>query len=585
MDNEPLHISNLESKQTSPRRRFSVKQFSPFEKLVGIALISIAVISGLVLVNRASNSFIVEVPASGGSFTEGVIGSARFINPLLAISNADRSLSVLMYAGLMKPTPMGLRPELAESFSVSEDGRTYRFVLRKGLTFHDGAPLTADDVIFTIEAAQNPALKSPRFANWEGVTVEKINEHELVFTLEEPYSPFLENTTLGILPKHIWEFATIDEFPISEFNFTPVGSGPFKIDRITRTDSGIPEEYILERFNDYALGKPHIKNISLRFYRNETDALMALVSREIDSLGSVSPDAIETLESPDEFSITHSPLPRVFGVFLNKNRAAVFARKEVREALNLVVDKQALVDSVLGGYGSAIDSPIPLEVFPESFGERHVSTTTPQQRRAEAEELLKSHDWVRDADTEVWTRTSKEGTLTLTFSLATANTPELREAAEFIAREWDAFGADVNVNVFEPSDLSQNVIRPRRYDALFFGEVIGRELDLFAFWHSSQRNDPGLNIALYTSITADALLEEARQSSEPSERLEAYAKFEDEVVNETPAIFIYSPDFIYISPRTVKNVSIEAAASPGERFLNVHEWYIETNKVWNIFNT
>jgi len=143
--------------------------------------------------------------------------------------------------------------------------------------------------------------------------------------------------------------------------------------------------------------------------------------------------------------------------------------------------------------------------------------------------------------------------------------------------------AQVSLQVFNASDLNHSVIRPRKYDALFFGEIIGRESDPFAFWHSSQRNDPGLNIALYTNITADRLLEEGRVTFEKDARREIYQQFQEEVRSDIPAIFVYSPDFIYIIPNKIKGIKTGTITVPSERFLDIHTWYVETDRLWKIF--
>jgi peptide/nickel transport system substrate-binding protein len=153
-----------------------------------------------------------------------------------------------------------------------------------------------------------------------------------------------------------------------------------------------------------------------------------------------------------------------------------------------------------------------------------------------------------------------------------------------IANDWRNFGAQVSVDVFETGNLNQNIIRPRRYDALFFGEVIGRDMDLYPFWHSSQRNDPGLNIALYVNSTVDSLVENARTTSDSEIRKEKLMEFENEIRKENPAVFIYSPKFIYVTPKKIKGLMLGQLSIPGERFANIHEWYIETNKIWKIFN-
>lgn len=184
---------------------------------------------------------------------------------------------------------------------------------------------------------------------------------------------------------------------------------------------------------------------------------------------------------------------------------------------------------------------------------------------------------------EFFERKTKDGVEILSFSLATSDVPELKAAAQIIVQEWKSIGADVDLKIFETGDLNQNVIRPRKYDTLFFGEIVGRELDLFAFWHSSQRNDPGLNIALYANITADKLLEDARTIADYSKRLTKYEEFEQEIAKDIPAIFVYSPDFIYVVPENINGLELGSVTTPSERFLNVHQWYIETDSVWSFF--
>lgn len=566
-----------------------IHSFSPAERLLFVVLLAAFCISAITLLYQTSAALMVEVPSVGGELTEGVIGTPRFINPLLAVSSADRDLSALIYAGLMKPTPEGtLEAELAESFSISENGRTYDFVLRQDATFHDGEPVTADDVIFTIKLVQDPALKSSLFANWEGVAVEKINEHAVRFVLEEPYAPFLENTTIGILPEHLWKHASIDEIAFSNYNVEPVGAGPYQMDSITRNDAGIPEQYALNRFSDYVLGAPNLSRIKLRFYRNEQELVEAMQNGIINAIAGLTPSRLAQLTRDSEHRILTAPLPRIFGVFFNKNRNEVFARKEVREALNLALGKQRIVNEVLGGYGSVIDSPLPLGVLPEEASEiksaDDAATSTPVVAHfEEAESLLRRNGWERN-EHGIWERETEDSYHRLSFTLSTANTSDLHRAAQIVAEEWERFGAEVDLTVYEPSDLTNNIIRPRRFDALFFGEIVGRELDLFAFWHSSQRNDPGLNIAGYTNIAADALLTQGRVESDREKRLAAYAQFEEEIRNDQPAVFTHSPDFIYVVPGGLSGIDISSVTVPSERFINVHEWFMETNRVWNFLN-
>lgn len=565
------------TRQSSVGLRQLLYFFSPFERLLFVILAIIALASGLTIVYRINNMFLVDVPATGGNVVEGVIGSPRFINPLLALSDADRDLSALLYTGLMRPTATGeLKPALASGYSVSDDGLRYRFYLHENNSFSDGTPLNADDVIFTIKTIQNPAFKSPLFANWEGVTATKINDYAIEFTLPQPYAPFLENTTVGILPRHIWQNAGADEFPLSNYNIEPVGAGPYMLKTIRRGPSGIPQEYVLTPNKHFVLGKPHISSIAIRFYHTEQEVIAALKAGDINATSGVSPSSLDEITSLNTISMHHAPLPRVFGIFFNQNKVEAFQAPEVRRALSLVAPKSSIIQNVLGGFGTALDGPLPPGIIENTSS---VSTST-SHSLDQAKALLENTSWKQNEVTHVWEKTTDNGKVSLAFTLSTTNVPELKAAAERVADSWRAFGADVELKVFEPTDLTQNIIRPRRYDALLFGEVIGREPDLYAFWHSSQRNDPGLNIAMYTNIATDKLLEKVRSTLSPDVRQTLYQEFDTAVKQETPAVFLYSPDLIYLLPADIQNVSLVRITAPGDRFQNVHEWYTATDRVW-----
>lgn len=558
----------------------TVQSFSPFERVAFYVLSVLLVVGAIGLVFNVNNLFLTSVPARGGILTEGIVGSPRFLNPLLALSDGDRDLTSLVYSGLLRATPEGtLIPDLAENYSLSDDGLSYTFVLREDATFHDKRPVTADDVIFTMEKAKDPALKSPKRANWEGVSVEKLSDREVKLTLKQPYSPFLENATMGILPKHIWGSADADGFAFSPFNTEAVGSGPYRIGKIRRNASGIPVVYELVPFDGSTLGAPYIAEITFRFYPNEEAILSALDRGEIESASSLSPEAARTLAEKN-MRIERTPLPRVFAVFFNQNQAPIFADKDVRTALTLATDKDALVDSVLEGYGVPIEGPVPPLVLDD---EHSLAATTTDARLAEAARLLDRAKWKLNESTGIREKTRGKEVEMLSFTLATSDVPVLKTSAQLVAEMWKRVGADVKVGVYESGDLNQNIIRPRKFEALLFGEIIGRELDLFAFWHSSQRNDPGLNIAMYTNTKVNQLLDEARKVSDPEQRLDDYRKAVAAIKADAPAVFLYSPEFIYAVPEKIRGFRLEHITTQSDRFLGIAGWYTDTEKIWNVF--
>ena len=352
--------------------------------------------------------------------------------------------------------------------------------------------------------------------------------------------------------------------------------------------TGSATRYDLVPFTKFSLGHAYLKRITFIFYPNSEAMLQAFDAHKLDSIAGVLPADLGKLGRSD-FNLVHVPLPRVFGIFFNQSRAPVLAEAAVRAALDAAIDKQQIVDSVLGGYGQVLEGPIP----PGAMGETEPATPAPFSKpsgqnattssdtsRADASRaLLKNAGWIFDEAGGVWKKKKVE----LSLALATADEPELVATVNAIADAWRAAGVKVTVHVYSLSELNSAVLRPRAYDAVLFGEVVGRTTDLFAFWHSSQRNDPGLNLALYANSRADSLLTQARATTDQKQRKQLYAQFSELIGKDNPAIFLYAPEFIYLVPASIHGVALGALTSASERFLNIHEWYTDTEQVWNIF--
>jgi len=549
----------------------------PSDWLIVGALGAVMAFATASMLASISLALAVEVPARGGTYTEGLSESPRFINPLLAISDTDRDLSSLVFSGLLRANPDGsLSPDLAESYEISEDKLTYTFTLSDKARFHDGKPVTAEDVAFTVEAAESPDIKSPRRADWEGVQVSVIDPKTVSFTLRSPYSPFLENMTLGILPKHIWENITPEEFPFSALNADPIGSGSYQVESLKRNSSGIPTEYRLAAVES-GTRTPHIERFIFKIYANAAELEAALNKGEIDATHSIDTSALVGAHRANE-----AMFGRVFGIFFNQSQNKIFAERAVRQALDAAVDKQVLVSRVLGGHGSVIDGPLP----PDSIDSAATDARSSEERISEARGFLEKAGWKLGED-GVFAKTSGSGSKKqssrLSFSITTSNVPELKQSAEMVAEDWRKMGAEVELKFFEQNDLNAGVIRPRKYDALLFGLVIGRDLDLFAFWHSSQRNDPGLNIALYANVEADKKLEALRTEGNPAVRLEKARAAAEEITDDIAAVFLYTPYLVYVTPPTLQGMAMGTIGTPSDRFNAVDLWYLKTERVWPIF--
>ncbi|MCE9585004.1 ABC transporter substrate-binding protein [Candidatus Nomurabacteria bacterium] len=261
--------------------------FSRKEWLVFYGLTLVLILSTLAILQSINQSFMESVPAEGGKISEGIIGTPRFVNPVLAFSDADRDLVSLVYSGLMRKNQNGeLIPDLAEKYEVSKDGLVYNFTLKDKTFFHDETPLTAYDILFTINQIKDPIIKSPRKGNWDGVDVDVIDEKNIQFTLKQPYASFLANTTLGIMPEKLWSNSPME---LNELNINPIGSGPYFVSNVKKQSSGLIDSYELKSFNKFALGKPFIKKLTLYFYQNEEKLLTALENMEVDQISSITP--------------------------------------------------------------------------------------------------------------------------------------------------------------------------------------------------------------------------------------------------------------------------------------------------------
>lgn len=539
-----------------------VESLPPSDKLVAGLLGILFASSCLVGLYALESSFLIEIPAHGGTLTEGEVGSPRFVNPLLAFTDADRDLATLTYAGLMGVGPNGLVPVLAESYSISPDGTVYTFVMKKDAKFSDGTPVTTNDVVFTVQKAQDPGLKSPELANWANIRAEAVDARTVRFILPKAYAPFITDTTLGILPSHLWKSVSDAEFPFAKQMEQPVGAGPFKVSHIVRDENNLITEYDVEAFSGYALGKPYLDAIRFRYYASIEDLSSAYKQGKVESAyGVANPGALR------------APYSRVFAVFFNQVNNKALAQLAVRKALSQAINRDQLVQNVLGGYATPLMGPVPPA--------RDITDPALPQGDsvALAKKTLTDAGWVYDDTNKVW----KNAKLKLTLgpiTISTSNVPELKTLASTIVSDWQAVGVKSSLALYDPGNLTADVIRPRKYDALFFGMVIGRDQDLFAFWDSSQKSDPGLNVAQYSNKAVDALLEKVRSETDEKARATDLQKISALISLDYPAAFTHSPDFLYSVPQSLKGVVLPQITAPSDRFATVASWHLYSEAVW-----
>ncbi len=579
-------MNNIYKKISSSEILLNVKKsifsFSETEWKIFLSLLLLLLISTALILQNINNNLSVFVPIKGGTLNEGIIGTPRFINPVLATTDVDKDLSSLIYSGLMKKDTQGFMiPDLAEKLEISKDGLNYTFVLKENIYFHDGEKLDSEDVVFTISQIKDSTNKSPIKPKWDGVNINATDEKTIVFTLTRKYASFLENTTFGILPKHIWENTAIE---LNKANENPIGSGPYKVKKLIKQNSGVAKSYELIAFNKYINKEPYIQKFNLKFYNNEEELIKALENKDVDQISSISPDKALVLKNKG-FNLETKILPRIFGIFFNQNENQIFIDKNILKAINLAIDKDKIVNEVLLGYGIAIEDPI----LPNNIAYDYLTNNTKisnEDNIKKAEDLLAKSNWKKNEEgflqKEV-TENNKKTKKILEFSISTSSAPDLVNTANMIKQDLEKIGIKVEIKTFDIGNLNQSVIKPRSYDALLFGQVINTEADLFAFWHSSQRTDPGLNIAMYTNPKVDKILEDAFVTIDEKERSRKYAQFGEEIKKDQPAVFLYSPSFVYVVSKDLKGFDANNIINSQERFKNIKDWYLKTEKVWKIF--
>lgn len=510
------------------------------------------------------------IPKVGGEYIEGVVGQPLYLNPLLSqTSEADSDLVSLIYSGLFKYDNNGnVVTDLAENYSISDDQKEYTILLKKGTLWHDGRAVTAGDVSFTFNILQDPAYKSPLRQNLQGVEVSLMDENTIKFTLKNPFIGFLDNLTVGILPKHIWENIAPEKFALAENNLHPVGSGPYIFSSLQKDSSGNILTMRLVGYKSYHGGNPYISRLAFNFYPGDEELIAAYNKKEIMGMASIPPENIKNIKNVKSTNVHELIIPRYFSVFLNETKNIALANDAVRSALSKSVDKKEIIDVVLYGKGFALASPI----LPQMKGYNNEEIKI---NIDEANKILDEEGWKLDENENV----RKKGDNKLEFDLVTTDWPELNQTAEILKKQWEKVGARVNVKVLTVSDLQQNYIRTREYDSLLFGQAISFSPDLYSFWHSSQKRDPGLNLSLFDNKDADGLLEGLRQETNDEKRIEGYQKFQDILKKENPAIFLYSRYYLYPTSTSLQGVEVKNINNSSSRFADVSKWFVKTKRV------
>jgi peptide/nickel transport system substrate-binding protein len=536
-----------------------------------IAAISSLVVLGL-MSYLALTAASVARPLAGGAFVEALADTPEQLNPLIsrpAEDPAAADLQALLFEGLMRAGPDGLpEPALAQFWEVDAEGLVYTFTLRADVAWHDGTPLTVDDVLFTLRAVQGPAFAGdPSYGTvWRTVLVERAGERSLRCRLEAPFAPFLRFATFPILPAHLLQELPPDQWAASEFSRVPIGTGPY---RLLELDG---ERATLAAHAAYWGGPPFIDTLELRFFASPSAALAALSREEVDGFGYTSGE--ELFNPPRNVARQQAPLDGYSTLTFNL-RQEPLADVGLRRALALGLDKDLLIDQVLGGQGARLDTPI----LPGWWAAAPDVLWYPADR-AQAADLLDGLGYIVARDG----MRQRDGR-TLGFRLVTDGQPERARAAQEIARQWGELGIVVDVEQLDGPEL-QRRLAAHEFDLALHGwQRLGPDPDVFELWHSSQAAS-GLNYAGLEDEQIDELLAEARSNADIVARAAAYAAFQTRWVELAPSITLFQPLFVYDADVNLRGLPFgQIATETGtpqllygreSRFRSVTDWYIRS---------
>ncbi|MGQ0602143.1 MAG: ABC transporter substrate-binding protein [Anaerolineales bacterium] len=544
-----------------------------------IAVLGVVLAIGLLAGQGRERTVSVDtVPTEGGQYTEALIGSPRALNPLLAFANpVDRDLTRLIFSGLTSFDSFGRpAPDLANWY-LSPDQLTYTFILKPNLSWHDGQPLTADDVAFTVTVMQDPAYPGPadRKQFWQAITATVEGPQTIAFTLPEPFAPFLDYTNFGVLPRHLLQEVSAATLPQAQFNLKPVGSGPFAFDRWL-AEGGAVTGLRLRRFDGFYRQSPLLTTVEFRFYPDADTALTAYRAGTVLGLSRLGTDQLDALPNVKLYTALE---PKYTLIFLNlrSEDTPFFQEKKVRQALLLGLNRSRMVADILRGQAVVANSP----VLPGSWA-YNLALPTAVYAPAQAASLLESAGWVLPPDalpgTPDYVR-QKKG-IALKFTLLTPNTPTHTALAAAAQATWAQLGVQIEIAPVEAAAMRGEYLEPRAYQAALvdFSLAGTPDPDPYPFWHETQA-ESGQNYSGLTDRVTSQYLEQARTTTDLASRSRLYQNFQSRFADQVPALLLYYPVYHYAIDAKVNGVLLGPLTEAADRFASLPFWYTETRQV------
>jgi peptide/nickel transport system substrate-binding protein len=541
-----------------------------------VVAVTIVIVALLLLSQQPVSVITLPEAAPGGIYTEALVGSMGRLNPMLDWNNsADRDVDRLIFSGLIRFDSRGLpQPDLADSWGASADGTIYNFSIRPNAVWHDGQPVTSDDVIFTIELIKSAGSLFPQDVKdlWSQVEIKRLDDKTFQIKLPEPFAPFLDYVTFGVLPKHLLESIPADQLATAEFNLSPIGSGPYKFDSLL-TSGGQITGVVLVPNPDYFIQPPFIEQVVFRYYPSSAAAFAAYQQGEVLGVSQLTNDVLGAALEEPTLSVYTSRLPQMGLVFLNNNNPNVpfLGNASVRRALLLGVNRNIIVSHILKGQAVIADGPI----LPGSWAYYDEIETFEYDPDA-ATALLKQEGYVIPAgggDVR-----AKDGQF-LTFTLVHPDDTIHTQIAQAIQSDWALIGVKVDLQAVGYESLVNDFLTTRNYMAALADLNTSRtpDPDPYLFWHQSEATG-GQNYSQWDNRTASEFLETARTAADFTERARLYRNFQVVFTKDMPSLPLYYPVYSYGVDVQVQGVQVAPMYDVSDRLALITEWYLVTRR-------
>jgi peptide/nickel transport system substrate-binding protein len=567
--------------------------------VVGTLVVLLAIIAGLIgvpAIQTALNPATASArPGAGGpteprAYVEGTIGAPVSVSPLTARTQVDRDLVALLFSGLVRNGPGGtIVPDLAESWSVDPTGNTWTFVLRDDAVWHDGEPVTSDDVKFTIETLQDPAYTGPSASSWSEVSVATPSPRAVIFTLANPLGGFLQALTQPIAPVHLLGDVPVELLPEHPFGGQPVGSGPFSLVELTTTSATLAPAVVTPVEGEATPGPvapatdslttaapttrperplPYLPGMTFRFYTDPEVLAADYRAGELDAATGITPQLAAELGATEGSRLLRYPGSTLTTVLVNLRAGhPEFADPKVRTALLQGIDRTAIIDEAYARSAVTASGPIPAA---SPWFDPAADPPVAFDPKA-ATDALKAAKWTRQ-DGQWHLPNAKDPVKLTLLSPTTGANPGLYHAAAAVAADWTAIGLTVEHVALPPGEFVSEHLATGDFQVAVVDVIVGLDPDLYPLLASSQTLTGGSNISGLQDPTLDALLLKARAPGTEAERKAAYSALQKQLAAGRYLLPLTFADEVVVARDTLQGPVVRQVTDRSDRFWDVLTW-------------